>query len=51
MFVCALALCVWCVSGDACTERVVFNNTWGRITDGPEDYKEEVHCEWLIEGR
>ncbi|KAB7506888.1 Attractin [Armadillidium nasatum] len=28
--------------------RMVLTDTWGRITDGPNDYPKESHCEWLI---
>lgn len=31
--------------------RMVLTDTWGRITDGPNDYPKESHCEWLIKGR
>jgi len=26
------------------------NSTWGVITNGPENYREDSYCVWLIEG-
>ena len=30
--------------------RFVMNSTWGVITNGPENYREDSYCVWLIEG-
>lgn len=30
--------------------RFVVNSTWGTITNGPENYREDSYCIWLIEG-
>ena len=30
--------------------RFVMNSTWGLITNGPENYREDSYCVWLIEG-
>lgn len=30
--------------------RFVVNSTWGAITNGPENYREDSYCVWLIEG-
>lgn len=30
--------------------RFVMNSTWGFITNGPENYREDSYCVWLIEG-
>ena len=29
--------------------RFVVNSTWGTITNGPENYREDSYCVWLIE--
>jgi len=31
--------------------RFVMNATWGFITNGPENYREDSYCIWLIEGK
>ena len=33
-----------------CKGRTVLNATQGTISDGPDDYPESAHCEWLIDG-
>lgn len=30
--------------------RFIVNSTWGAITNGPENYREDSYCIWLIEG-
>ena len=30
--------------------RFVMNSTWGAISNGPENYREDSYCVWLIEG-
>ena len=30
--------------------RFIVNSTWGAITNGPENYREDSYCVWLIEG-
>lgn len=30
--------------------RYVVNSTWGTISNGPENYREDSYCVWLIEG-
>lgn len=30
--------------------RFIMNSTWGFITNGPENYREDSYCVWLIEG-
>ena len=31
-------------------QRVILTDSWGIITDGPGEYTEESHCQWLIRG-
>ena len=30
--------------------RYVMNSTWGIITNGPENYREDSYCVWLVKG-
>lgn len=30
--------------------RFIMNSTWGFISNGPENYREDSYCIWLIEG-
>lgn len=41
----------WSGGGMACNRtRQVVKGSWGVITDGPQQYPEASHCQWLITG-
>lgn len=48
LFVVALGTEALYINNGCSRKRLVYNESWGIVTDGEGDYPQDSHCEWLV---